>query len=57
MILIFRCSALITETTQWNGVVISPLDKAYEKPAEAKAGDPAEDMESELTEDMETAEN
>lgn len=48
-------SSLISETTQWNGVVISPLDKAYEKPPETKAGE-GEDMESEATEDMETAE-
>jgi len=39
-------SNLITETTQWNGVVISPLDKAYEKPAESKGE--SEDMEADL---------
>ncbi|XP_014275360.1 interleukin enhancer-binding factor 2 homolog isoform X2 [Halyomorpha halys] len=47
-------SSLIAETTQWNGIVISPLDKAYEKPPETKPGE-AEDMESEAAEEMETA--
>ncbi|XP_014241046.1 interleukin enhancer-binding factor 2 homolog [Cimex lectularius] len=28
--------SLITETSEWGGVVISPLDKAYEKPPESK---------------------
>uniref|UniRef100_A0A023F8Y5 Putative transcription factor nfat subunit nf45 n=1 Tax=Triatoma infestans TaxID=30076 RepID=A0A023F8Y5_TRIIF len=55
-------SSLITEATEWNGTLITPLDKAYERPAETKAddgtiGDSEEMEESEISEDqMETAE-
>lgn len=43
----------------WDGVVVSPLDKAYEKPAEKKDGeDDDEDMDAEGEESMmETADN
>lgn len=42
----------------WDGVVVSPLDKAYEKPPEKKEGDEVEDedMEAEADESMETTE-
>ncbi|KAL1122927.1 hypothetical protein AAG570_003252 [Ranatra chinensis] len=39
-------SSLITETTQWNGVVFTPLDKAYEKPTDNKQGAETEDMDA-----------
>lgn len=49
---------LITQTTVWDGVEVSPLDKAFEKPAE-KEGD-NEEMDAEGTggeEAMETTDN
>lgn len=56
----FIFPALITEATEWNGTLITPLDKAYERPAEAKAddtlGDTEEMEESEISEEMETVE-
>lgn len=30
----------------WDGVVVSPLELAYEKPAEKKEGEDEEDMEA-----------
>lgn len=39
---------ITTEMTVWDGVVVSPLDKAYEKPPEKKDGEEnTEDMEQE----------
>ena len=37
---------LITEMSVWDGVVVSPLELAYEKPAEKKEGEEEEDMEA-----------
>jgi interleukin enhancer-binding factor 2 len=31
-------SGIATEMSVWDGVVVSPLDKAYEKPPEKKDG-------------------
>ncbi|XP_060524171.1 interleukin enhancer-binding factor 2 homolog [Cylas formicarius] len=45
------------EMSVWDGVVVSPLDKAYENPPEKKEGDEDEDMEEgEGDESMETQE-
>lgn len=53
-------SALALEMTVWDGVVVSPLDKAYEKPPEKKEGE-EEEMEADGVgggeEAMETTEN
>lgn len=38
-------TSLITESSEWNGTLISPLDKAYEKPADSKQDGDGEDME------------
>lgn len=46
---------LTNQTTIWDGVVVSPLDKAYEKPAENKEGE--DDMDADGDEAMETADN
>ena len=51
-------SSIGTEMSIWDGVVVSILDKAYEKPSEKKEGDEDdEDMEAEVDESMETADN
>lgn len=51
------CLALTNQTTVWDGVVVSPLDKAYEKPPESKDGD-AEDMDADAGDEaMETTDN
>lgn len=51
-------SSIATEMSIWDGVVVSILDKAYEKPSEKKEGDDEdEDMEAEVDESMETADN
>lgn len=52
-------SNVTTEMTVWDGVVVSPLDKAYEKPPEKKDGEEnTEDMEQENSgEAMETQES
>ncbi|XP_028138073.1 interleukin enhancer-binding factor 2 homolog [Diabrotica virgifera virgifera] len=42
------------ELTVWDGIVVSPLDKAYENPPERKEGDEDEDMEADGDESMET---
>lgn len=51
-------SSIAKEMSIWDGVVVSPLDKAYEKPPEKKEGEDGEDedMEAEADESMETAE-
>lgn len=51
-------SSIAKEMSIWDGVVVSPLDKAYEKPPEKKEGEEGEDedMEAEADESMETAE-
>uniref|UniRef100_A0A1B6CIS9 DZF domain-containing protein n=1 Tax=Clastoptera arizonana TaxID=38151 RepID=A0A1B6CIS9_9HEMI len=50
-------SGFTNQTTIWDGVVVSPLDKAYEKPAENKEGD-NEDMDADPGDEaMETVEN
>lgn len=48
-------SGLTNQTTIWDGVVVSPLDKAYEKPPENKEGE--DDMDADGDEAMETADN
>ncbi|XP_022900052.1 interleukin enhancer-binding factor 2 homolog [Onthophagus taurus] len=49
-------STVATEMSIWDGVVVSPLDKAYEKPPEKKDGEEDdEDMEADVDESMETA--
>lgn len=45
-------SGLTNQTTIWDGVVVSPLDKAYEKPPENKEGE--DDMDADGDEAMET---
>jgi interleukin enhancer-binding factor 2 len=51
-------SGIATEMSVWEGVVVSPLDKAYEKPPEKKEGE-EDDMEADGGGDeaMETADN
>ncbi|XP_040578316.1 interleukin enhancer-binding factor 2 homolog [Lepeophtheirus salmonis] len=50
-------SSIATEMSIWDGVVVSPLDRAYEKPADKKDGE-EEDMEGDTLDDtnMETGE-
>lgn len=51
-------SSIAKEMSVWDGVVVSPLDKAYEKPPEKKEGEEDdEDMEAEVEESMETTES
>ncbi|GBN07877.1 Interleukin enhancer-binding factor 2 [Araneus ventricosus] len=45
---------LATEMSVWDGVVVSPLSKAYEKPVDKKEEETSEDMEQEHEETMET---
>lgn len=49
---------ITTDMSVWDGVVVSPLDKAYEKPLEKKEGE-EDDMEAEGGGDeaMEMADN
>lgn len=48
---------IATDMSVWDGVVVSPLDKAYEKPPEKKEGE-EDDMEADGGEEaMETTEN
>lgn len=50
-------SWIATEMSVWDGVVVSPLDKAYEKPPEKKDGE-EDDMEADGGDEaMETADN
>ena len=39
----------------WEGIVVSPLEKAYEKPPERKEGEPGDEMAED--DDMDMAEN
>jgi len=48
---------LATEMSVWDGVVVSPLSKAYEKPAEKKDDETGDDMEQETEETMETVDS
>jgi len=48
---------LATEMSVWDGVVVSPLSKAYEKPVDKKDDETSEDMEQEHEETMETQES
>ncbi|XP_035210143.1 interleukin enhancer-binding factor 2 homolog [Stegodyphus dumicola] len=48
---------LATEMSVWDGVVVSPLSKAYEKPADKKEEETSEDMEQEHEDTMETQES
>ncbi|GFV89997.1 interleukin enhancer-binding factor 2 homolog [Trichonephila clavipes] len=45
---------LASEMSVWDGVVVSPLSKAYEKPIDKKEEETSEDMEQEHDESMET---
>ncbi|GFY62337.1 interleukin enhancer-binding factor 2 homolog [Trichonephila inaurata madagascariensis] len=45
---------LASEMSVWDGVVVSPLSKAYEKPIDKKEEETSEDMEQEHDETMET---
>ena len=38
-------SSIATEMSVWDGVVVSPLEKAYEKPLDRKEGDKLEEEE------------
>ena len=40
-------SGIATETSVWDGVVVSPLDKAYFKPVNTKKDTEDEEMETE----------
>ena len=44
--MLFLLLGIATEISVWDGVVVSPLDKAYEKPPDKKEDD---DMETEDT--------
>merc|ERR1719204_292157 len=46
-------SSIATDMSVWDGVVVSPLERAYERPADRNDGE-EEDMEGEETPDMET---
>ncbi|GFU14501.1 interleukin enhancer-binding factor 2 homolog [Nephila pilipes] len=48
---------LASEMSVWDGVVVSPLSKAYEKPVDKKEEETSEDMEQEHDESMETQES
>ncbi|XP_018334521.1 interleukin enhancer-binding factor 2 homolog isoform X2 [Agrilus planipennis] len=51
-------ASIAKEMSVWDGVVVSPLDKAYEKQQEKKEGEEEDDdMEAEVDESMETTEN
>nr|QBH73942.1 interleukin enhancer binding factor [Nicoletia phytophila] len=51
-------SSIAVEMSVWDGVVVSPLDKAYEKPPEKKEGEEdGDDMDAEGVEAMEINEN
>lgn len=51
-------STIAKEMSVWDGVVVSPLDKAYDKNPEKKDGEEEdEEMDAEGDESMETAEN
>ncbi|KAB0790853.1 hypothetical protein PPYR_05607 [Photinus pyralis] len=51
-------ASIAKEMSVWDGVVVSPLDKAYDKTPEKKDGEEEdEDMEAEGDESMETTEN
>merc|ERR1719290_619981 len=46
-------SSIATDMSVWDGVVVSPLERAYERPTDRNDGE-EEDMEGEETPDMET---
>lgn len=50
-------SPIAKEMSVWDGVVVSPLDKAFEPPERKEGEEEDEDMEAEGDESMETAEN
>lgn len=50
-------SLIAKEMSVWDGVVVSPLDKAFEPPERKEGEEEDEDMEAEVDESMETAEN
>nr|CAD7449271.1 unnamed protein product [Timema bartmani] len=51
-----RSWKIATEMSVWEGVVVSPLDKAYEKPPARKEGD-EDEMDADGDEAMETTDN
>jgi interleukin enhancer-binding factor 2 len=40
-------SDIATEVSVWEGVAVTPLERAYERPPDRKEGDGEEDMEGE----------
>jgi hypothetical protein len=49
---------ITTEMSVWDGLVVTPLEKAYEKPPEKKDGEDEDDMEADVGDEaMETVEN
>ena len=48
-------AGIATDMTVWEGIVVSPLEKAYEKPPERKEGDPGDDLGED--DDMDMGEN
>lgn len=51
------CLDLATEMSVWDGVVVSPLTKAYEKPVDKKDDENPDDMDQEHEDTMETQDN
>lgn len=48
-------TSIAREMSVWDGVVVSPMDPVYEKPAEKKEGDADEDMEAVENDNVEDA--
>jgi len=48
-------SSIATDMSVWDGVVVSPLEKAYEKPPEGKEGEAVEELHED--DDMDMADN
>ncbi len=47
---------IATELSVWEGVAVSPLERAYERPPDKKEGDEEEDMEGEQGADQDAME-
>ena len=48
-------AGIATDMTVWEGIVVSPLEKAYEKPPERKEGEPGDELADD--DDMDMADN
>ncbi|KAF0290535.1 Interleukin enhancer-binding factor 2 [Amphibalanus amphitrite] len=48
-------ASIATDMTVWEGIVVSPLEKAYEKPPERKEGEPGDELADD--DDMDMADN